>query len=114
MKKIIVATDYSLEAENAMQYAAGAAATMGYELILFSLQNASIHVLNARLPADSLHAHITAKKEYLKEKAKAVHQKFGIEVLPYFATGVFFRRIKAVYWSHRCRYGGNGNGSPFD
>lgn len=94
MKKIIVATDYSPEAENALQYAAGAAATMGYELILFSLQNASIHVLNARLPADSLNAHIDAKKEYLKEKAKAIQQKFGIEVLPYFATGVFFNKLK--------------------
>lgn len=94
MKKIIVATDYSPEAENALQYAAGAAAAMGYELILFSLQNVSIHVLNARIPADSLNAHITAKKEYLNEKAKTVHQKFGINVLPYFATGVFFDKLK--------------------
>ncbi len=94
MKKIIVATDYAPEAENALQYAAAAAAAMGYELVLFSLQNASIHVLNARLPADILNAHITAKKEYLKEKAKIVHQKFGIDVTPYFATGVFFDELK--------------------
>lgn len=94
MKKIIVATDYSPEAENALQYAAGVAATMGCELVLFSLQNASIHVLNARLPANSLNAHITAKKEYLEEKAKAVHQKFGINASPYFATGVFFDELK--------------------
>lgn len=94
MEKIVVATDYSPEAENALEYAARVATAMKCQLVIFSLQNASIHVLNARLPAGSLNAHLAAKKEYLEQKAEAVRQKSGLDVLPYFATGVFFDELK--------------------
>ena len=94
MKKIIIATDYSAEAENALVYAARAAAEKQYELVLFSLQNASIHVLNARLPASSMTAHLAAKEEHLKESAERVKREFGIEATSYFATGVFFDELE--------------------
>ncbi len=51
MKKVIVATDFSSEAENALHYACGAAAEAGYELILFSLHTLSIHAQHAILSA---------------------------------------------------------------
>jgi len=51
MKKIIIATDYSAEAENAADFAAAVAAEQGHELILFNVSEISIHVLNGRVSA---------------------------------------------------------------
>ena len=94
MKKIIVASDSSIEADNALAYAAKAAVEKDYELILFSLQNFSIHVLNARLPPNSLDSHLQAKEKQLRKKAEMVAKEFGIKVTPYFTTGIFFEEME--------------------
>jgi ribosomal protein L30E len=52
MKTIIVCTDFSQEAENAVHYAASMAKENQYNIILFNLQSISIHALNAQASAD--------------------------------------------------------------
>ncbi len=94
MKRVIIALDRSPEAENALNYAAEAAAERNYELILFSVQNVSIHVLNSRLPASELNADLAAKERWLKEKAVQTKEKFGVAATAYFDTGSFFEALQ--------------------
>lgn len=94
MKTIIVATDFSREAENAMAFAANAAGEQGYELILFTLYNISIHALNARMPSHTLEDILSKKNNELKEAAESVALKYGIKVTPHFASGNFYEEVK--------------------
>lgn len=66
MNRIIVATDYSAAGQNAMLYAAEAAATHNMELVLFHLHNISIHALNARLSVESMDSIFEKAKDILK------------------------------------------------
>lgn len=66
MNRIIVATDYSAAGQNAMLYAAEAAATHNMELVLFHLHNISIHALNARLSVESMDSILRKPKIILK------------------------------------------------
>ena len=69
MKKVIVATNFSEEAENATIYAAQAAAALNLELVLFNLHNVSIHALNARTSSNSMnHGFSTVRWLNLPEK----------------------------------------------
>lgn len=94
MKKIIVATDFSAEADNAMEYAAKAAAEQQYELVLYSLQNVSIHALNARLSAGAMDSHQLMKKSELEEAAAKLTKDFGVVTTTYFASGDFFETLE--------------------
>lgn len=100
MKTIIVATDFSAEAENATQYAAKAASKLGIKIILFSLQNMSIHALNARLPANSFDQILYHYNQMISNAAKKISQQHEIEVIPYFATGDFYEEIERCQAQH--------------
>ncbi|MFT4152742.1 universal stress protein [Parafilimonas sp.] len=58
MKTIIAATDYSKEADNAVNYAAALAKYTGSTLVLFNAFEYSIHVSNARVSASLVDAAI--------------------------------------------------------
>ncbi len=94
MKTIIVATDFSAEAENATQYAAKAASKLGIKIILFSLQNISIHALNARLPGSSFDQIIYQCNQMINYVAKKISRQHEIEIIPHLATGNFYEELE--------------------
>lgn len=100
MKRIIIATDFSVEAENAMHYAAAAASERNYEVILFTLQNISIHALNSRISAEGLDQLIKKYQEKLDKVATKLAADYGISVTPYFAMGDFYEELPKCFEAH--------------
>lgn len=101
MKKIIVATDFSVEADNAMHYAATAASEGKYEVILFTLQNISIHALNSRISPEGLDQLVKKYQEKLNIVSAKLATDYGIKVSPYFAMGDFYEELPKCYEEHR-------------
>ncbi|MCW8312836.1 universal stress protein [Sphingobacterium thalpophilum] len=93
MKRIIVATDYAAEAEHALNFILEVFDGKEYELVLFSLQNPSIHAMNARLSPDTLFKMFEHQNKILQRKAEAVTAQHGITTIPYLATGLFYDQI---------------------
>ncbi|SFW58856.1 Nucleotide-binding universal stress protein, UspA family [Sinomicrobium oceani] len=94
MKTIVVATDFSVEAENALVYAAKMAAEHSYRLVLFSLYNISIHALNARLSDDTIQMLIEAKNKELDMLKVNVKATYAVEVETHLASGDFYEEVK--------------------
>lgn len=99
-KTIVVAIDFSPEAENALLYAADAAKIKGYKLVLFSLQQLSIHALNARATAQSIEQMLEMNRAHLSDVAMAVSTVHKIEVVPHLATGDFYEEINHCLEEH--------------
>lgn len=97
MKKILIATDYSPEAENAMNFAASMARENKYEIILFTLQNISIHIQNAQLPAEVFLEEIEKLNQELIKKAVYLKNQYEVSVTSHFSMGNFFLEIKKCY-----------------
>jgi len=93
MKKIIIATDYSAEAENAADYAAAVAAEKGHELILFNVSEISIHVLNGRVSGDAIDEMLELYHANLTKAAEALSKKYNVKVTPHLATGNFYESL---------------------
>lgn len=93
MKRIIVATDYAEEAEHALHFILEVFAGKEHEVTLFSLQNPSIHAMNARLSPDSMFKIFEHQGEILRRKAEAIASQYGIKAVPYLATGLFYDQI---------------------
>lgn len=94
MKQILVATNFSKEAENALHYGAALASEYKYEITLFYLQNISIHTQNAQLSADNFETNIKRNQKKLADKALEISAKYSIEVLPYYTTGDFCEELE--------------------
>src|SRR5690606_3343743 len=80
MKTIIVATDFSAEAENALEYASAAAKDLKAKIILFSSFSISVHAANTRLPATAIERLIDQNNAKLRERAEEAASDYGIEV----------------------------------
>ena len=80
MRTFIVATDFSPEAENALEYACAAAKDLYARVILFNSYSFPIHAANARLPASHIKELEEHNKDLLKERAAKLSHKWGIEV----------------------------------
>lgn len=80
MRTIIVATDFSAEAENAVMYASAAAKDLKAKLVLFSSFSISVHATNSRLPATAVERLIEQNNAKLKERAEQITLEYGIEV----------------------------------
>jgi nucleotide-binding universal stress UspA family protein len=93
MKKIIVATDYSAEAENAAEFAAAVAAEQGHELILFNYSEISIHVLNARVNGNAIDEILEIYQANLNKAAQALSKKYNVKVTPHLASGNFYESL---------------------
>ncbi|WP_313268569.1 universal stress protein [Sphingobacterium sp.] len=93
MKRIIVATDYAEEAEHALKFIMEVFAGKEYELVLFSLQNPSIHAMNARLSPDSMFKIFEHQSKVLRHKAEAITAESGVLTIPYLAAGLFYDQI---------------------
>jgi len=80
MKTILVATDYSATADNAVQFAANLAKVFKAELILFNAFHPSVHVSNSLVSPESIDAIMTDNKNRLKALAKETGKRYQIEV----------------------------------
>lgn len=97
MKKIIVATDFSAEAENALNYAIAAAVDHNFELILFNLHNISVHALNARTSSTSLDELLESAKKDFEHKGVAIERKYNIKVTVHLASGQFQEELERCF-----------------
>lgn len=80
MKTILVATDYSSPANNAVEYAAHLAKDAGTELILFNVYKLSIHASNSMASSSNVE-HLKEQNEiHLSELAKDISDRFEINV----------------------------------
>lgn len=100
MKKVIVATNFSEEAENATIYAAQAAAALNLELVLFNLHNVSIHALNARTSSNSMNHGLALAKLELAEAAQKLEKEYQIKVTPHIASGDITDELNRCFVTH--------------
>jgi nucleotide-binding universal stress UspA family protein len=80
MKTIVVATDFSSNAEHAIQYACALAAYMKARIILFNAYQLPVHASNTLLPADSFVGLLEGNKDRLEEIALQLSSTYGINV----------------------------------
>ncbi len=94
MKTILVATDFSPEANNAAIYASNFAADTGAKIILFHLYYVSIHALNARVQSYSIDELKEDRTNKLSDAAKKLSEDFKIEVQPMLRMGDFHDELQ--------------------
>ena len=80
MKTIIVATDYSEAANNALQYAAKLASTFKADLILFNAFYLPVHASNSLLTPAGIDQMIDHSKDRLQQLAVETAQKYRLNV----------------------------------
>lgn len=80
MKTIMVATDYSATATNALHYGASIACEFNAELILFNVYNVSIHVRNALVTPEAVDHLVKNNDERLKAIAEETAKQYQIKV----------------------------------
>lgn len=95
MKTILVATDFTPVAENAVAYAAAAARQIGAKLVLFHLHTVSIHAVNARVSPGALQEMLDQNKARCEERGEAIRQEYGIEVVVDWYIGDFYESIRS-------------------
>lgn len=78
MKTFIVPTDFSPEAENALEYACSVASDLNAQLVLFNSYSFPVHASNARLSAASMKDLEEHNKELLQERATRLSKKYNI------------------------------------
>lgn len=101
MKTIIVATDFSKEANNAAIYASQFAADTAAKIILFHLYHVSIHALNGRVQSSSMDELNTTSRKKLVDAAKKLSEDYKIEVVPVWKTGNFLDELENVIESNQ-------------
>lgn len=80
MKTFIVPTDFSPEAENALEYACAAAKDLNARLVLFNSYSFPIHASNARLSASTMQNLEEHNRELLHERASKLSKEWGIDI----------------------------------
>jgi nucleotide-binding universal stress UspA family protein len=80
MKTILVATDYSDAANNAVEYAASLAKETGAELLLFNVFKISIHASNSMASTSTIDHQFQKSEDRLEEAAAEIAERHGIKV----------------------------------
>jgi nucleotide-binding universal stress UspA family protein len=80
MKTILVATDYSKAASNALAYAAGIARHLKAKLVLFNAFQLPPPMAISILPGDQRSRYLAENKAQLEQSARQIRQLYGIEV----------------------------------
>ncbi|WP_126653051.1 universal stress protein [Chryseobacterium aureum] len=104
MKTIIVCTDFSQEAENAVHYAASMAKEHHYRLILFTLQTVSIHALNAQASAEFFYSQTLKNQKKLEDKATELETLYAVETGYHLASGNFIEELESCIQLHECNF----------
>jgi len=86
MKTILVATDYSTTATNALEYGASLAHIFDAELILFNVYNLSAHVRNALISPEAIEHIVKNNEERLWGVANEIAERHQIRVKPVVKT----------------------------
>lgn len=94
MKVILVATDYSKEAENAVEYAAAAAHVVGARVVLFHLYKLSVHAMNSRLGPGSFDDLYKASRKRLEDRAAEVTLRYGVRAEADWHKDDFYSELK--------------------
>ncbi|WP_367913651.1 universal stress protein [Leadbetterella sp. DM7] len=94
MKVILVATDYSKEAENAVEYAAAAARMVGARVVLFHLYKLSVHAMNSRLGPGSFDELYKASRKKLEDRAAEIAARYGIHAEADWHKDDFYTELK--------------------
>jgi nucleotide-binding universal stress UspA family protein len=94
MNVIIVATDYSKEADNAVEYAAAAAQVVGAKVVLFHLFKMSVHAMNSRLGPSSFDEQYVSSKRKLEEKAADISLRYGVVATADWHKDDFYLELK--------------------
>jgi nucleotide-binding universal stress UspA family protein len=82
MKTIIVATDYSPVAENAVIYAANIAKDQGARLIVFNSFSLPVHASNTLFSAHAFQEILDANLDDLKKRTEIISKDYNITVIP--------------------------------
>lgn len=88
MKTIIVATDFSKEAENATEYAAALAQQIGGEILLFHLYTPSIHIANSRPSPNAFDEAINRVQARLDDRVKIIVDSYAVPATSYIGNAV--------------------------
>ncbi len=80
MKTILVATDYSSPASNAVDFAANISSETGASLILFNVHKLSVHARNSLASSDSIEHRIKQSEEQLVKHCQEVSDQYKINV----------------------------------
>ncbi|MFV0541156.1 MAG: universal stress protein [Aestuariibaculum sp.] len=94
MKTIIVASDFSKEAENATQYAIDTAKYTRAKLVLFNLHELSIHTINSRLSYSAVQELIESYRINAERRVANISEENNIAVKLDFAMGNFYDQLK--------------------
>lgn len=86
MKTIMVATDYSATATNALHYGASLARVFHADLILFNVYNLSVHVRNALVSPEAIDHIVKNNEDRLKALAEEITRQYKINVQPVIKT----------------------------
>lgn len=78
MKTILVSTDFSKEAENAVEYAAAMAKVMGAQVMIYNSFVVPPHFSNSLLPASAYQELIDHNNEILNNRALKLQLDYGI------------------------------------
>lgn len=81
MNTIIVSTDFSKEAENALEYAGAFARLFKARIVIFNSFRIPVHAANSLLPASAFQELIDLNNKVLHERCLAMHESYGIEAL---------------------------------
>ncbi len=81
MKTIIAATDFSEEAENALEYAGALAKLSRSRIVIFNSYSLPFHTANSILPAESISKLEENNRLLLKERAENLADKYHVEVI---------------------------------
>lgn len=80
MKTILVATDFSSPAENAVNYAAQLAQEMNVSLILFNAYKLSVHASNSQITTKHMNKLLEDNQIQLIKQTKELEEKYNINV----------------------------------
>lgn len=81
MKTIIVATDYSDAADNALDYAAALTRCIDARIILFNAFTLPVPASNSPFPVPDVHEYMADNKARLEQIASGVAHSYGVKVI---------------------------------
>ncbi len=101
MKTIIIASDFSNEAENATQYAINLAKSTSVRLVVFHLHKISIHAENARLPYSVIQKSIEQNHKDVENRIKTLSNTHGVFIEADWAMGDFYKELQSSIDRHQ-------------
>ncbi|MEJ5963019.1 universal stress protein [Pedobacter immunditicola] len=101
MKAIIVATDFSKEAENSLEYACEFANKINAKIVLFNSFSLPVSASNALLSAASFQELLDHNTTMLHKKARSFSATFGTEIIIETGFMDFSRALDGLFEKHK-------------